>query len=397
MLKIVAILNNFIGAGGGFDQALNAIIQMQKICIDRFDFKVITTAKSNIKYLDKLDLPAEYLRITILDKLLLRLSRNDFLATFQSVFKIISPFEKDLIKKGCDLVYFVASGDSSAMLQKLNYITTVWDLCHRENPEFPEVRGINQFFVREKHFRNNLGPALLIITESERLSEMISKYYGVDKDRILAIPLTPTPFLNECHAIDKDTILKKYSLESGYYFYPAQFWAHKNHIRILQALLLLREKQNWTPTVVFSGKDYGNLCHINKFIETHKLESQVKILGFVPSEDIRGLYENSRAVIMPTYFGPTNLPPLEAWSIGIPLIYSSHLKEQSGNAALSVDSDNAQELSDAMLLCSEPEVCNRLVLAGYQRMTDIANQRSGAETQLFKVLETFESRRQCWS
>lgn len=397
MLKIFAILNNVIGSGGGFDQALNAIIQMQKICIGRFDFKVITTEECNVKYLDRLDVHADVLRITVFDKLLLKLSQNNFFATFQSHFKVIGPFERYLIKSGCDLVYFVTSSDSSAMLQKLNYITTVWDLCHREYLEFPEVREINQFFIREKHFHNNLSASLLIITESERLSELTSQYYGIDKDRFLAMPLTPSPFLTDCHAIENNAVLKKYSLEPGYYFYPAQLWAHKNHIRILQALLILREKHSWTPSLVFSGKDYGNLGHIKKFIETHKLESQVKILGFVPSEDMRGLYESSRSVIMPTYFGPTNLPPLEAWALGIPLIYSSHLKEQSRNAALSVDPDNAQELADAMLLCSEPEVCSRLVLAGLQRLTDIAHQRRVAEVQLCKVLERFAVRRQCWS
>ena len=39
-MKIIAILDNAIGAGGGFDQGLNAINQMQRLSINRFDFEV---------------------------------------------------------------------------------------------------------------------------------------------------------------------------------------------------------------------------------------------------------------------------------------------------------------------------------------------------------------------
>jgi len=65
-------------------------------------------------------------------------------------------------------------------------------------------------------------------------------------------------------------------------------------------------------------------------------------LGFVPIEDMRGLYEGSLAIVMPTYFGPTNIPPLEAWTLEKPLIYSTHLAEQAGDAALLIDPNNAK-------------------------------------------------------
>lgn len=396
MIKVIALLNNSIGSGGGFDQGLNAIVQMQRLSLNKFDFEVFTTAESNIDYLNKLGIKANYVKITVLDRLLAKLSQNSLWQIIQLRIKIIGQLEKQLVNKKCDVVYFVTPDNLSASLQKLNYINTVWDIAHRKSPEFPEVRDFNTFHIIEKNYRHNFGPALLTITDSMRLAEMASFHYGIERNRFVVMPFAPTPFLDVTHSIDSVAVLKKYRLESAYFFYPAQFWAHKNHIRILQALLILREMHSWTPCVVFCGKDYGNLAHIKKFIKTHQLESQVRILGFVPSEDIRGLYENSMAVVMPTYFGPTNLPPLEAWSLGKPLIYSAHLSEQAGNAALLVDPDNASELADAMHLCNKPEICEQLIHAGYQSLRNIANQRTSAEDQLCKVLEKFAARRQCW-
>ena len=396
MIKIIAIITSEIGSGGGFDQSLNAIVQMQRLSINRFNFEVFTSSENSLEYLNRLGVNATAIKITYFDKLLVKLSHNSLWQGIQTRIKLIAPFEKNLIKQGCDAVYFVATGNLSAGLQKLNYITTVWDLCHRETPEFPEVRDFNTFSIIEKNYRNNFGPALLTITDSERLADMASHYYGIDRNRFLAMPFAPTPFLEKVYTLKAIDVLKKYSLEAEYFFYPAQFWAHKNHIRILQALLTLRDDHGWKPNVVFSGKDYGNRGHIEKFIQINKLKLQVKILGFVPSEDIRGLYQNAMAVVMPTYFGPTNLPPLEAWSLGIPMIYSSHLIEQTGNAALLVDPDNTIGLAEAMRQCTKSEIRDQLISAGYQKLADIAVQRASAEVELCKILDKFAARRECW-
>ena len=396
MIKIIAILDNEFGAGGGFDQALNAIMQMQRLSENRFDFEVFTTEESNVYFLDRLGLKATSIKITKFDRWLAKLSQSSVWHGLQVRFKLIGPLEKKLIQHGCDVVYLVTPSVLSAGLQKLNYITTLWDLSHRETPEFPEVRAFNTFFIREINFQHNLASALLILTESQQLADMASHYYGIERNRFLAMPLTPSPFIHEAHAIKTADVLEKYSLEADYFFYPAQFWAHKNHIRILQALLTLRDVHGWVPIVVFSGKDHGNLGHIEQFIKTNKLETQVIILGFVPSEDMRGLYENASAVVMPTYFGPTNLPPLEAWSLDIPLIYSVHLAEQAGNAAILVDPDNAIELANAMLLCVKPEVRSQLIGAGHHRLAEIVAKRTHAEADLCVALERFEARRQCW-
>jgi glycosyltransferase involved in cell wall biosynthesis len=396
LINIIAILNNVIGSGGGFNQALNAVVQMQRLSSNRFNFEVFTTHEGNVEFLNRLGIHSTSTKITIRDRLFAKFSQNIFWLALQERLKLIGPLEKKLVRHECDVVYFVTPGNLCAGLRKLNYINTIWDLCHREMPEFPEVRNFNTFFSREKIYRHSFGPALFNLTDSMRLADMASHYYGIERNRFIAMPFGATPFLEHLPAAKAEDVLKIYGLEHNYFYYPAQFWAHKNHIRILQALLILRDETAWTPNFVFSGKDYGNLRHIENFIKSNKLDSQVKILGFVPSEHIRGLYENAMTVVMPTYFGPTNLPPLEAWSLGKPLIYSAQLAEQAGNAALLVDPDNAHELANAMLQSRNPEIRDQLIIAGYQRLADIANQRTSAEEELCKALETFAVRRECW-
>ena len=355
----------------------------------------MTTRAPNVGVLRKLDVQADVFAFSFFDKLLSYLSPISWWHPLQVRLKLTGPFENMLRQRRCDLVYFVAPSARPNMLQRLNFIATVWDLCHRDTPEFPEVRESAVFRAREHLYRTILPPAFTVVTDSAALAGAISRRYGIDAERLLPMPFAPAPSLSAASSTDKATVLSKYGLQEGYFFYPAQFWAHKNHIRILQALVQLKARGQ-AVSVAFAGGDQGNRRHVETFVAANALRDQVRLLGFVPAEDMRGLYEGCRAVVMPTYFGPTNMPPLEAWLIGKPLIYSSQFREQAGEAALCVDPDDADALARAMQACSDDETCATLVNAGAARLLQIEQQRKEAEAELLARLRQFEAKRSCW-
>lgn len=394
-MKVVAILENDVASGGGFNQALNAIVQMREVCKGSFDFEVWTTKAVNVAVLRELGVLAETFAFSVADKLLSYLSANPWWHLCQVRFKLTGPLEKKLLRHGCDLAYFVTPSARPNILQRLNFIATVWDLCHRDTPEFPEVREFARFQVREHLYRTSLPSAFAILTDSAALAAKVSQRYGIDGDRLLPMPFAPAPFLSAAAAAQTRQVLDKYGVAEGYFFYPAQFWAHKNHVRILQALLLLRDRGH-RPQVAFAGGDQGNRAHVERFMDAHALRDQVHLLGFVPAEDMRGLYEGCGAVVMPTYFGPTNIPPLEAWLVGRPLIYSSQFKEQAGDAALCVNPDDPEALAQAMLACSDAGTRARLIEAGSTRLRHVEQQRRDAESALLERLRQFAARRGTW-
>lgn len=394
-MKIVAILDTHLSAGGGFNQALNAILQIHRLSEGLFEFETVTHIEDNVPFLQRLGVAVSVYRRTWRDKWVASLSKKPSGQSFLSRHKILSGMERHLLGMGTDLVYFVRPESGFFRLQRLNYITTLWDLCHRDHPEFPEVREFGTFHRREEFYRYHLPPAVCILTDSENLSRAASFRYGIDPERFLSMPFAPSPFLDRLPSTPLVDVLKKYDLSEGYFFYPAQFWPHKNHIRILEALLLLRDSGK-TPTVVFSGKDYGTEPYLKSFVKKHHLQEQVRFLGFVDPEDIRGLYEGCKALVMPSYFGPTNLPPLEAWALKRPVIYSALHRDQAGDAALLVDPDNAAGLAHAMDEVNDPNTRHRLVETGAQRLNAISLARAAAEQQFLRTFETFRTRRACW-
>lgn len=96
MIKIIAILDNAIGVGGGFDQSINAIIQMQKLSSNRFIFEIFTTKKSNVPFLNRLDIKVTDVELSIIDKLFVRFSQYNFWYDLQRYLKLVSPLEKKI-------------------------------------------------------------------------------------------------------------------------------------------------------------------------------------------------------------------------------------------------------------------------------------------------------------
>ena len=395
-MKIVAILESSISAGGGFSQSLNAVLQMAKLCKNRFEFEVLTSRRESGACLAQLGIPAQHASISLRDTLLMQWAPSPTWRALQRRIRYLGPLERRLLGMGCDLAYFVAPSLLPAALQRLNFIATVWDLCHQEFPEFPEVRSFGEIHARERMHRIVLPAALAVISDSAALAERISRRYGVASDRIIAMPFSPAPLASATTRRSADAVLQKYSLRPGYFFYPAQFWAHKNHARILQAAeILWRERAE--IDVAFAGGDKGELANLRDMASRLGLHECVRFLGFVPDEEMPALYEGCRAVVMPTYFGPTNLPPLEAWVAKRPLIYSRHLAGQAGDAALLIDPDDAASLAKAIRQCLNTEVASALVGRGSRRLAVIEAERAAAESVLGEALRRFGERRRCWT
>jgi glycosyltransferase involved in cell wall biosynthesis len=246
-----------------------------------------------------------------------------------------------------DLLWLVTAGSPT---RELPYVTTVLDLQHRRQPLFPEVSARGEWDAREQLFTRELRAAAMVIVGNRTGQAEVERFYGVMPDRIRQLP-HPTPsFALNAGAGDTDA-LRRYGLEPGYVFYPAQFWAHKNHVAILEALALLRDEHQLTLTAVFAGADKGNRAHVEQVVRSLHLQEQVRTIGFVPRADLPTLYRQAFALAYMTYFGPENLPPLEAFALGCPVVASDvpGAGEQLGDAALLVNPAKPELLAAALV------------------------------------------------
>jgi glycosyltransferase involved in cell wall biosynthesis len=276
------------------------------------------------------------------------------------------------------------------------YITTVWDLQHRLQPYFPEVSLGGEWENRENTYTKILKRATFIITGTVTGKAEIEKFYQIPTDRIKVIPFF-TPQLGSTEDLSDRDVTTKYNLPDRYLFYPAQFWPHKNHINLLLAIKCLQDKYNLEIPLVLVGADKGNQSYVRAMVEDLDLSKQVYLLDFVPQAEMAPLYRNAFALIFLTFFGPDNLPPLEAMALGCPAIVSnvSGAKEQLGSAALLVDPKQPEEIALAIKSLVEDSLLRQslidkgLIRANQWTATDYLN-------QIFSVIDDFEAIRRCW-
>lgn len=393
-MKLVVIVDSVVACGGGFNQSLSALLQLAKICLGKYELHVVSTHRENLEPIKNLGLSVEWVPIRFADRLLARLALFGWWSYIQTRIKYVSPFEKTLIKRGADICYFLSPSHLPLSLQILNYVVTVWDLCHQSFPEFPEVREYGEFRSREQLYEALIPAAYAVVADSGELSAQIISRYGVAASRVVCMPFSPSPFIGGCEGGDSNQA-KSLSGEVGFYFYPAQYWAHKNHVRILEALAYLKAK-GISRRFVFCGGDKGQRAYLEKVALSLQIADLVTFKGFVDNSELVDLYRRCKAVVMPTYFGPTNLPPLEAWSHGKPLIYSRHLSEQVGDGAILVDSDSVEELSLALERIEFPGIADDVARKGGVRLTQIDLMRQDGEQILADLLQKYSHRCRCW-
>ena len=396
-----------ITSGGNFQESLNNIILCNNLISKEIDVKVITTIPENIEFLKKINIKCYLYSPNILSKIWQKLRSFSSSKIYKLIkfFNKKNNFEKFLEKLNIDLMYFCTQSLYVNYLESLNYIFTVFDLAHRDYPEFPEVSNFRIFHEREILFKKNLQRAVAVLSESVLGKKNLISRYNLEKNRVYVAPLglgemlSLTKKVNDVASKKKNlNIKKKYNLKFDYVFYPAQFWAHKNHVYILKALKILEKEEKVILGAIFSGSDQGNLSYIKYMTKKMNLENRVRFVGFVANEELPFLYSQSIALVMPTYFGPTNIPPLEAFKLKVPVLYSNlpGLREQVGKAALLLDLNEPKSLVyNLKKLLNSKTLKKYLTTQGGLRLKQL-NSKKNNLNNIKKIIKNFQAIRNCW-
>jgi glycosyltransferase involved in cell wall biosynthesis len=273
----------------------------------------------------------------------------------------------------------------------LPYVMPIFDLQHRLQPEFPEVSAYGEWEQREYLYRNGTSRATLILADSEVGKEDILHYYGaygVTPERVKVLPYRPAPYLvPDVQPQERERVRRIYQLPERYFFYPAQLWPHKNHVRIVQALGQLKAAKKSDIHVVLCGTHSGVIrsrVYRDMMREAVRLRvtEQLHYLGYVPNDNMSALYAEAAGLVMPTFFGPTNIPIVEAWLFGCPVLTSDirGIREHVGDAGLLVDPRSVEALAEGMRrVWEEDTVRAALARRGVQRLATYGRQDFGAK------------------
>jgi glycosyltransferase involved in cell wall biosynthesis len=289
---------------------------------------------------------------------------NFSMKAWRKVAHVLDPNVRAMVDAQCDL-WLNPSNDSWAFRAPVPALGTIHDLMHIHEPRFPEVGSAAQLAERDFHFRETCRWSRGVVVDSEVGRQHVMDAYHISRDMVYPLPYIAPRYIYDSSA--GPSVELPYDLPERFFFYPATFWQHKNHAGLFAALVKLHDKYPGMRLVLAGAKQNGYEDALT-MVRQLCIEQHVVFLGFVPESHMLELYRRARALIMPSFFGPTNIPQLEAFVAGCPVATSRiyGIPEQVGDAALLFDPSSVDEIASCMeRLWTDDALCLELIERGY--------------------------------
>lgn len=269
-------------------------------------------------------------------------------------------------RAGIDLMHFTLQ---TAFTTELPSIYQPHDLQHLHLPSLFTPR---ERLKREVLYRTFCAQSRMIVVMSAWGKRDLVEHYHLPEDKVrivhwgCVLDFYPTP-----QERDLTAARQRFNLPERFIFYPARMWPHKNHLGLLEALALLRDRDGLVVPLVSSGGFEASYSTIRKRVRQWRLDDQVRFLGFVSPLELQCLYRLCRGLVFPSKFEGWGLPVTEAFAAGVPVACSNvtSLPELAGDAALLFDPYRPDQIADAIRrLWTDEELSRTLIERGYQRI-----------------------------
>jgi glycosyltransferase involved in cell wall biosynthesis len=247
-------------------------------------------------------------------------------------------------RAGADLMHFTFQAGFRTDVPSIYH---PHDLQHLHLPQFFDPSEISS---REYVYRELCDQAAMVAVASHWTKTDVQRHYELAAEKVRVVELAPpTAAYSPPEPARGEMLRRQMGAPDAYILYPAQTWAHKNHIRLLRALAVLRDEGVQVPLVAV-GRQNAHYKEIRSEQSRLELGEQVVWPGFVSEEALLSLYEGATAVVIPTLFEAGSFPLWEAFRAGKPAACSNvtSLPEQAGDAALLFDPNDTRAMAHAI-------------------------------------------------
>jgi glycosyltransferase involved in cell wall biosynthesis len=380
-MKIGIYLEGSPEMGGGFFQSLKASLLLFDIQKYNSKIELILTNKETKEYLSKKEIKNKLFQLSKISAYISQLFEISSFNDFFNKAKINHPFYKFIKKNNYDLIVFLGPSPMSKFCKDVGFISNIWDLDHKKNSQFPEHNLNNNYENKEKLIKEIITRAFKIIVPHKSNKDDLINFYKASHDKVCIqnfIPMLPTIYKKKLNVADYDEIYLKFKLPSNkkIIFYPAQFWAHKNHKYIVDVAKILKSNKNNKYLFVFCGGNKGNFQYIKELILTNQLEDYIKIFNFLSDDEVISIYKNCNAVVMPTFCGPTNLPIYESFFFKKIIFYTKNLipDDNINDHLIPIDISFPNDLYKKLEICLDKEKLEKIVTKNYEYYKLVCNE-----------------------
>jgi glycosyltransferase involved in cell wall biosynthesis len=245
-------------------------------------------------------------------------------------------------------------------------VSVLYDLQYAYYPEFFDEDDRSG---RARSFSETCRLSTRLVCISEFVRKTVLENSSVRPEQVVTIPIRLAGRLPRPHKDKRRAVLEKHCLsENCYFFYPANFWAHKNHRMLLTAYGMYRARNPRSPIkLVCTGSADERMRAVREAVSQMGLEQWVCLPGFLTEEDFAALFACSYALVFPSLYEGFGMPIVEAMTLGKPVLCSdvTSLPEVAGEAAIYFCPKKPEQIVSAMERITEDRhVLEQLVAKG---------------------------------
>jgi glycosyltransferase involved in cell wall biosynthesis len=262
-------------------------------------------------------------------------------------------------------VYFCPFGTLWPRPVRKPAVLTFHDMQERFYPEFFTKKEHEERFF---HYDWSLRMADAVIAISEFTREMAVQITGVPRRKFRIVHHVP----DALPAPEKPAAGGAVLESRPFVFYPANFWRHKNHHALLEAMARVKA-QGADVNLVCTGSRLGREEEWQGLVEKFGVADRVIHLGKVRREEISWLFRHARGLIFPSLFEGFGIPLLEAIQTECPIAcgHNTSQPDVARDAALYFDAGKPDSIAAAILrLATDDSLRSRLIARGQARLRE---------------------------
>jgi glycosyltransferase involved in cell wall biosynthesis len=277
------------------------------------------------------------------------------------------------------------------------------DVVHGTNfvvpPMLRSARVVSVHDLTPLHFPELCNPATLIYPEAIRravrsgawvhtdstfIAEEVVEAFGADPERVRTVYLGVPPFPPAGSAGSADSTdpeargrLRVVDEESGRELEPARRYIvsvgtaepRKDLCGLVEAFSLIAEERDDVDLVLAGPRGWGSE-QLDSSIRASRFASRIFRTGWVDDELLAGLIGRASLLAYPSLYEGFGLPPLQAMSVGVPVVATSSgsIPEILGDAAVLVGPRDKEALGEALAgVLDSKERRDDLVGKGFRR------------------------------
>jgi len=287
----------------------------------------------------------------------------------------------DLYLKGIDV--FHSLHISVPPTKRMKTVLTVHDCRFLALPDLYKEQEVNNY---RQQMQRSLKRADMVATVSEFTRNEVLNCFSYPEDRIRVIHngFAPVQSNGKYYQKKADLFIEKQNLPHSYVIYTGVLDPRKNLGRLIEAIARCEKSTKGFPEMLIVGISFEDWIRSEYASRAKELGlfNHIHLCGVVEKDVLVGLTQKARALCYPSLYEGFGFPPLEAMSLGVPVLAgnSSSIPEITAHAACLVDPKSVDDIAQGLnRIVFDSDYRQFLIASGYRQITKFCWEKAAAE------------------